>query len=70
MAAAHWEVGDRVTQVIGVSPSRTGTVVRQAQMGKPGKYTNAVAIRWDGDTDPTMLGYSCILNSHLCMAAD
>jgi len=71
MATAHWEVGDRVELCQSGSTPKTGTVVRQAQMGqRRGKHTNAVAIRWDGDTDPPMLGESCVRNCHLIMASD
>jgi len=73
MATAHWEVGDRVELCQSGSTPKTGTVVRQAQMGqRRGKHTNAVAIRWDG-TDQALLpmvGESCVRNCHLIMASD
>jgi len=85
MATAHWEVGDRVELCQSGSTPKTGTVVRQAQMGqRRGKHTNAVAIRWDvvaaglatdvwmaiHAADPPMLGESCVRNCHLIMASD
>ncbi len=60
---------DRVELVTG-STDKTGTVMGQAQCGRHGWHNNAVTILWDGDTDPPVLGYSCVLNRHLIMASD
>ena len=66
---AHWEIGDRVELAETGSTPKTGTVMGQAQWGKRGKNNNAVTILWDGDTDPPILGYSCVRNCHLLDAS-